>query len=73
MNDLVDLPHISSVVAGKPARSDRQAVVIDPASGSATARLLCADQSIVEAAVSAASDAFESWKEVAPAQRARLL
>jgi malonate-semialdehyde dehydrogenase (acetylating)/methylmalonate-semialdehyde dehydrogenase len=53
--------------------STRTAPVFDPATGGQQAEVLLAETSDVDAAVSAARKAFESWKEVSLTRRVRIM
>lgn len=54
------------------SRSDRTIPVTDPATQAVIAEVPCATPTEVEAAIAAAKMAFESWKETAVGERARL-
>ncbi|HEY8595389.1 MAG TPA: CoA-acylating methylmalonate-semialdehyde dehydrogenase [Devosiaceae bacterium] len=73
MNDFLELPNVTSIVKGQPKATEVTSIVVDPARAAPLARLSHADDAIVDAAVQAARDAFGDWREVSPANRARML
>src|SRR5215208_3961894 len=71
----VDLKTIQHRIGGAdtPGTSTRTAPVYDPATGGQQAQVLLAEPSDVDAAVTAARTAFESWKEVSVVRRSRVM
>jgi malonate-semialdehyde dehydrogenase (acetylating)/methylmalonate-semialdehyde dehydrogenase len=71
----VDLKTIQHRIGGAetPGTSTRTAPVFDPATGGQQAQVLLAEPADVDAAVAAARQAFESWKEVSVVRRARVM
>jgi len=69
------LSELQNFVAGRPtgAADGRTSDVIDPTTGEAYVRAPVSGAGDVDAAVSAASDAFESWGRTTPAERQRAL
>ena len=69
------LPELANFVAGRRtgAADGRTSDVIDPTTGEAYVRAPVSGPGDVDAAVSAASDAFESWGRTTPAERQRAL
>jgi 1-pyrroline dehydrogenase len=55
------------------ARSDRTDAVIDPATGDVIADVASSNEADVDAAVTAAADAFDEWAATAPGERAKAL
>jgi malonate-semialdehyde dehydrogenase (acetylating)/methylmalonate-semialdehyde dehydrogenase len=51
----------------------RRSPVFNPATGEVASEVLLADAGVVDAAVSAALDAFATWSETAPLRRARVM
>jgi malonate-semialdehyde dehydrogenase (acetylating) / methylmalonate-semialdehyde dehydrogenase len=59
--------------AETPGASTRTAPVYDPASGHEQRQVLLAEPADVDAAVQAAKQAFETWKDVSVTRRARIM
>jgi acyl-CoA reductase-like NAD-dependent aldehyde dehydrogenase len=55
------------------ARSDRTDEVIDPATGEVIADVASSNEADVDAAVTAAAEAFDEWAATAPGERAKAL
>ena len=66
------IPH---VIGGRhhSVTSQRRQAVFNPATGEQTAEVCLADRTEVGLAVQAAQDAFQSWSQVPPLRRARIL
>ncbi|MFC5947536.1 CoA-acylating methylmalonate-semialdehyde dehydrogenase [Pseudonocardia lutea] len=66
---------ITHWIAGEAVvgESERRAPVFDPATGQQQAEVLLASATDVEAAVAAASQAFESWSQTSLSRRSRIL
>ena len=56
-----------------PPASEEYVETVDPATGEAFAEVAVADESDVDRAVRAASDAFSDWRDTDPAERGRTL
>jgi malonate-semialdehyde dehydrogenase (acetylating)/methylmalonate-semialdehyde dehydrogenase len=61
---------INGEYVNHPGRSQD---VFNPATGQAEKRVTLADKATVEAAISAAQDAFPAWRDTPPAKRARIM
>jgi malonate-semialdehyde dehydrogenase (acetylating)/methylmalonate-semialdehyde dehydrogenase len=70
-----NLPIINHWVNGQEFRgtSDRNAPVYDPALGIETKRVVLADQSDIDAAISAARQAFPEWRDTSLAKRQQVM
>ena len=68
-------PEISHWIGGRrvPGRSGRFAEVFHPSSGRVSGRVALAGEAEIDQAVRAAQDAFSSWSQVPPLQRARVM
>ena len=68
-------PEISHWIGGRrvPGRSGRFAEVFHPSSGQVGGRVALANEAEVDQAVRAAQEAFASWSQVSPLQRARVM
>ena len=71
----IDLKTIQHTIGGAETagRSTRTSPVYDPATGGQQAQVLLAEPADVDAAVAAAREAFQSWKEVSVVRRARVM
>ena len=71
----VQLETIDHVIAGRPTAgaSSRSAPVYDPATGQEQRRVRLGSAADVDAAVSAAAAAFETWRDMSVVRRARVL
>ena len=72
---MTTLEKISNFINGKsvPSASGETTQIIDPATGSAYAEAPKSNQADVDAAMKAAANAFEEWKETTPSERQRAL
>ena len=72
---MTSLEKISNFINGKsvPSASGETTQIIDPATGSAYAEAPKSNQADVDAAMKAAANAFEEWKETTPSERQRAL
>ena len=72
---MTSLEKISNFINGKsvPSVSGETTQIIDPATGSAYAEAPKSNQADVDAAMKAAANAFEEWKETTPSERQRAL
>ena len=70
-----ELPELRNFVAGRhvTAHDARTTAVIDPTTGTAYARAPLSGSADVDAALAAASDAFETWGRTTPTERQRAL
>ena len=68
-------PEVSHWIGGRrtPGRSGRVAEVFHPSSGRVSGQVALAGEAEVDQAVRAAQDAFASWSQVPPLQRARVM
>lgn len=66
---------ISHFVDGKAANltSTRTSAVFNPSTGQQSAEVLLASQSDVEAVIESSNKAFESWSQVSPLKRSRIM
>ncbi len=71
----VDLKTIQHRIGGAETagQSTRTSPIWDPATGGQQAQVLLAEPADVDAAVAAAREAFESWKEVSVVRRSRIM
>src|SRR5680860_296193 len=62
-------------IGGKPVDDDgsRTGEVFDPSTGAVTSRVALADDAMVDRAVSAAKDAWSSWRSVSLTKRTNVL
>jgi malonate-semialdehyde dehydrogenase (acetylating)/methylmalonate-semialdehyde dehydrogenase len=68
------LDTVPAWIGGKPlAAAARYGEVFNPASGQVTKRVVFADKSMIDSAVTAASAAFPEWRDTPPLRRARIL
>ena len=67
--------HISHWIGGKPwdGEAERHGDVYDPATGQVSGQVDFATTAVVDAAVAAASDAFQTWRRVSLTRRATVL
>ena len=66
---------IANFINGKsaPSSSGETTKIIDPATGQAYAEAPKSGQADVDAAMKAAANAFESWRDTTPSERQRAL
>jgi betaine-aldehyde dehydrogenase len=66
---------LANFVGGKyqPARDDRTSEVVDPSTGEAYLRAPISGPADVDAALRAAAEAFETWRDTTPAERSLAL
>jgi malonate-semialdehyde dehydrogenase (acetylating) / methylmalonate-semialdehyde dehydrogenase len=68
------LDTVPAWIGGKPvASAARYGEVFNPASGQVTKRVVFADKSMIDSAVTAASAAFPEWRDTPPLRRARVM
>jgi len=69
------LASIEHWIGGRPApgRSDRRGDVFNPATGARSGQVAFADTADVDAAVTAAREAFPAWADTPPIRRARVM
>jgi len=72
---MTSLEKISNFINGKsvPSASGETTQIIDPATGNVYAEAPKSNQADVDAAMKAAANAFEEWKETTPSERQRAL
>jgi len=75
MSDTETVVQHDLLVGGErvPPASEEYVETVDPATGEAFAEVAVADESDVDRAVRAASDAFPDWRDTDPAERGRTL
>lgn len=69
------MQQVGSLIDGREVRGDAWLDDVDPSTGETIAQVACSGSEVVDQAVSAARDAFESgpWRQMPPRERGRVL